>query len=190
MAWRRSSTALKSTLQQDIAMLIHKAFSFNWKAFETELKVIIEVALRSNKTNELEAFIERQRKILQDPYEGTPLPKNWHSKMESRDVQEFADFALTGFYDPLNDCGVAENYVIMSDQLPKQAANALLGFPLGEQEKLFDPGQMGSYFQDLSQVEKSLKILSPLTDDLHEIKMFVELLENCLAKDLGLYVTF
>jgi hypothetical protein len=170
--------------------LSHKAFAFDWSAFEFDLHPLLEAALESNDPTELEAFIDEHRKALTDPYEGNPLPKNWRAMLENRDVHEYGDYALTRFYDPSDDCGLVEFWAEVSERLPGRAADALLGFPIGPRGRLFDPGRLGSYFQTPTQVKKSLATLRPRTNKLEELRPFVELLEQCAAEGLGVFVTF
>jgi hypothetical protein len=170
--------------------LSHKAFAFNWRAFEFDLHPQLEAALEADDPSELEAFIVAHRKSLTDPYEGEPLPRTWRSMLENRDAHEYGEFALTRFYDPTDDCGLHESWAEVSERLPKRAANALLGFPVGPKGRLFDPGRLGSYFQTPGQVRESLAILRPRAEKVEELRLFVELLERCAAEGLGVYVTF
>ena len=73
----------------------HKAFAFDWNAFQRHLAPILRDALSSDSVVGLAAFIEHHRQSLTDPYEGEPLPEDWSSLMENRDVQDHGDFALT-----------------------------------------------------------------------------------------------
>ena len=177
--------------------MCHKAYAFDWYAFERdELYEILFRALKTNDTAGLYSYIEANRCLLKDPYEGEPLDENWRSMLENRDVHELGDFALTRFYNPAGDYGVAESWIDINDALPKYARGTLLGFPFGPRNNLFDPGRMGSYFQTPVQVLKSLTRirrvrLQRLEDYQREhIETFQALLEECVSKKLGLYTTF
>ena len=166
----------------------HKAYAFDWESFEVDLNLQLECALTEDDAAELEAFIDANRERMTDPYEGEPLPTNWRDALENRDVHEYGDYALTRFYDPADDCGIHEAWEEVVGQLPESAANALLGFPVGPPERLFDPGRYGSYFQTPDQARDALAIIEPL--GVPELVRFVELLERCVAQRRGVYVTF
>lgn len=168
--------------------MLHKAYAFDWFRFEPELHALLIRALTEKKCVELERFIDQHFGDLTDPYEGEPLSANWRSALENRDVQEHGDFALTRFYNPADDFGIAEQWTTLSDRLPATAANALLGFTIGPPERPFDPGRYGSYFQTPTLVRQSLMVLKPLV--VPELGRFVELMERCAAERRGLYVTF
>ena len=164
----------------------HKAFAFDWNAFQRHLAPILRDALSSDSVAGLAAFIAHHRQSLTDPYEGEPLPEDWSSLMENRDVQDHGDFALTLYYSPTADFGIGDSWVALSDGYP--VARSLLGEPFGPAANLFDPGRMGSYFQRPDAVSKSLRDLS--ADNRPELSSFVDLLERCGAEGMGVYVTF
>lgn len=166
----------------------HKAYAFDWQGFEFDLHPLLMAALATDDSTELATFIDGNRKTLSDPYEGEPLPEDWRAALENRDVHEYGDYALTRFYDPADECGIAEEWAEISERLPEAAATALLGFSVGPPERLFDPGRYGSYFQTPTQVRESLAVLKPL--GVPELTRFVELLERCATEGRGVYVTF
>jgi hypothetical protein len=166
----------------------HKAYAFDWRRFEFELRPLLEGALVADNTGQLETFIDEHREVLADPYEGEPLSNDWRTALENRDVHEYGDYALTRFYDPADDCGIGEAWVRISERLSGRAANALLGCSVGAPKLVFDPGQQGSYFQTPAQVPESLAILKPL--GVPELAPFIALLERCAADGCGVYVTF
>jgi hypothetical protein len=52
----------------------HKAFAFDWKAFESdELYTLLVQALESREVLPLIRYIENYSAKLKDPYEGQPL---------------------------------------------------------------------------------------------------------------------
>ncbi len=164
----------------------HKAFAFDWNAFQRHLAPLLHEALESGSVAELVRFIESHRQSITDPYEGDPLPEDWTAVMENRDVQDHADIALTLYYSPRADFGIGESWCGFSRGFP--ARQSLLGEPFGPSDNLFDPGRMGAYFQTSDAVSSSLRILK--ADDRPELSDFVELLELCSAEGMGVYVTF
>lgn len=133
---------------------------------------------------------------LKDPYEGDPFDEDWHGMLENRDVHEHGDFALTRFYDPDEDCGLAYCWNDIDDALPEVDRGILLGTPFGPEHNRYDPGRYGSYFQTPERVAESLASVRRLDLswlDEHDrgfVRRFVGLFEECVAGGLGLYVTF
>jgi hypothetical protein len=166
----------------------HKAFAFDWPRFEFDLHPLLVEALTNNDATRLEAYIDQHLAVLTDPYEGKPLSANWREALQNRDVQEYGDYALTRFYDPADCRGIGHEWDRLSRELPKPAATAMLGFPVGPPERPFDPGREGSYFQSPRRVRESLAALK-----LHarvELSLYLELLQWCAAEGRGVYVTF
>jgi len=165
----------------------HKAFRFDWAAFEQELLPTLERALATDDIDELRDFIVRNRSHITDPYEGDALTDDWEHALESRDAHEYADYALTKYYDPVDEHGV-ENWVTLSDGLPAEAAQALLGITVGPEGNRFDPGKMGSYFKDHEMTRRALAVLSPHIRA--ELRDFVSLLDQCAESGSGVYIRF
>ena len=166
----------------------HKAFAFDSNGFDAGLRPTLEAALQSGDTWNLELWIDANRSALVDPYEGEPLSGDWRELMENGDVQELGDFALTRYYDPKQDSGISGAWLRIYDEVPDDVARALLGATVGPAENLFDPGRIGSYFQSPEQVSRSVVTLRGT--DRSELQPMRELLEECLALRLGVYVTF
>lgn len=168
--------------------MVHKAYAFDWDRFAAELLGILMEALETNDPSCLLQDIDAHRAHLTDPYEGQPLPEDWRSRLEVGDIEELSDYALTRFYNPNQDCGLSEAWLILSDHLPESVQTALLGSPIGPSGRPFDPGRMGSYFQTPAQARQSLEAVA--TVDMSAIRSYRELLETCVQKGLGVYVTF
>jgi hypothetical protein len=166
----------------------HKAFAFDWSAFERELLPILVAALGADDRTPLLAFIDAHRDRLTDPYEGDPLPTDWRSLLTAGDAQEAADFALTRYYHPGEDYGIGHPWMRLSDEVAPKVAAALLGHPVGPPGRLFDPGRYGSYFQRPEQVPGSLLLVAGARRA--ELSSYRELLEECLERRMGVYVTF
>lgn len=167
----------------------HKAFAFDWKAFESdELYTLLVQALESNKVLALSRYIENHCTELKDPYEGEPLDRTWQEMLENCDVHEYGDFALTRFYDPAADWGVGCEWMEIDDLLSEADRGALLGFSIRSENNVFDPGRMGSYFQKPDRVLQSLKVVNALS--IEAVESFKKLLEDCSQSELGIYATF
>lgn len=168
----------------------HKAYAFDWRAFEQdELRQVLVAALESGDPATIARYIETHREQIKDPYEGRPIERSWQAMLENRDVQEYGDFALTRFYDPTDDQGLAESWSEVDGILAEQDRPALLGFALGKPGLEFDPGRQGSYFQTPEQVVESLRRIERMGHR-DTLNSYLQLLSRCAASDLGVYVTF
>jgi hypothetical protein len=175
----------------------HKAYAFDWSAFvRDELHNILLDALSSGDERGLIRYIEANRDYIKDPYRGGPLSDDWKDRLGNYDVHEFGDFALTRFYDPMEDYGVEYDWLDLVEHLPEADLTALLGTPFGSPRAYFDPGRQGSYFQTPQEVVRSLARvqridLSNIDEDQRESwPQFKKLLEECAQAGIGLYVTF
>lgn len=154
-----------------------------------ELAPLLWQALSTGETTALSAFVDAHLKTCSSPYDGSELDIGWRNTLESGDLQEIADFALTKYYDPTSDCGLSTSWLALDGTLPSVARNALLGTFFGpSNEVLFDPGRMGSYFQSPDQVRISLSSLEPLEHA--GTSEFVRFLNVVVAEGRGLYITF
>lgn len=175
----------------------HKAFVFAFDDFEAELRSILELALSRNDPSVLRDFIVVHRESLVDPYEGNELEENWESLLEIRNVQEYGDFALTKYYDPLDDVGLGDRWEKVGDALEAHGINenVVLGRAVGRPDALFDPGRMGSYFQPLGAVRAHRQRLESVlqgleTPDRVYLDAARSMFEAAAVEDKGLYVTF
>jgi hypothetical protein len=168
----------------------HKAYAFDWPAFEKdELPRLLVRALESGDPATIARYIAAHREHIKDPYEGLPIDEGWEATLGNRDVHEYGDFALTRFYDPAEDQGIAESWLAVDAELAEQDRSALLGSRLGVPGHEFDPGRQGSYFQTPEQVAESLRRFDRFAHD-GRLKTYVQLLRGCVADGLGVYVTF
>lgn len=149
---------------------------------------ILFEALATGDTSDLASFVDRHVKALTLPWEASPLPDDWRSELRVGDAHEIGDLALTKYYDADDDCGLQEFWSTIDDQLPDAAKPCLLGAPFGPSENRFDPGRMGSYFQDPSEVVRSREVLRTLSSS--DLSHFLALLEKAARSGRGLYVTF
>jgi hypothetical protein len=172
----------------------HKAFVFDFRSFEKELRPILERALSSNDSSDLLRFIDANRASLKDPYEGEPLEEGWREMAEGQDAHQLGDFALTKYYEPNDDLGLGPNWEALQSQLLAKLGKdqALLGRTVGPPTNPFDPGKMGAYFQTEGDVKVNLSDLQRFQGNgaAEEAKRLVEILRAAAARGRGLYVTF
>ncbi|QDT66000.1 hypothetical protein [Calycomorphotria hydatis] len=171
----------------------HKAFLFNYEQFEHELLPKLRDALTSTDCSELISFIKFNLATLSDPYEGEQLTPDWESLLETKDVHQYGDFALTKYYDPADDIGLGTIWQQIQELMPlSRSSSPILGITVGTADDPFDPGKMGSYFQSKSQVQDSLDHLCQLAQkhSSEELNEAIDLLQTASRQQLGLYVTF
>ncbi len=178
--------------------LEHKVFILDSESFYHELKPLIEQCLRSSNVDEIREFILMNKSSLSDPYEGEQLADDWEDMIEDKDVHQYGDFALTKYYSPIFEMGLGtdwENIKKLFDGIQEQSFSPILGVPLGIEGEYFDPGKMGSYFQNSSEVKESLSILNMIeesvpSDLIENYYEFKKILELAVKENKGLYVTF
>lgn len=175
----------------------HRAFVFDLDRFDAELRPILEESLQTRDPAPLRAFVETHRADLRDPYAGEPLDAEWENLLETRDVQEYGDFALTRYYDPAADVGLGDRWPALEELLVREApagTDLTMGEPVGPPMFPFDPGGLGAYFLSNADARLRLDTLQQLVDAdaaLREplqpaIKMFAAI----AASGRGAYVTF
>jgi hypothetical protein len=174
----------------------HKAFVFDHARFERELRERLLTALTRDDPRPLEAFITAHREALRDPYEGNPLGSNWRDEFRPADVQAYADFALTMYYDPSDDIGLGSSWEKASQGIEQAGLDGspLLGTALATAAVCFDPGRQGAYLQSESDVQYHLTQLSALEARtprrLQWLRAVQEMLQSAASERRGLYVTF
>ncbi|MFZ6820581.1 hypothetical protein [Undibacterium sp. Ji22W] len=174
----------------------HKAFEFDYDKFNLELRPRLEMALLSNEAENIKKFIDDNLSDVKDPYEGNVLEESWEDLLEIKDVHQYADFAITKYYDPTNDIGLGDGWERIQKVLLNESeslALIVLGSSVGERSNYFDPGKMGSYFQTPEQVEKNKMMLEVLLRHQHKYKLELSRLIdmfNEIESGKGLYVTF
>ncbi|MCD5977723.1 hypothetical protein [Pseudomonas quasicaspiana] len=176
----------------------HKAFIFDIDGFNRELKPLLEGCLRSGDIDQVREFIVSNKQCLVDPYEGVALEDDWEDMIESKDVHQYGDFALTKYYSPTDDQGLGLWWSVAQELFSdrdKLSFSPFLGVPLGSDENFFDPGKMGSYFQTQNEVSESLRnileVEGKVPDDAFEtVGEFKKLLEQAIDENKGVYITF
>jgi hypothetical protein len=174
----------------------HKAFIFDYEAFELELKDVLETALDLNESSGLENFIKLNMDHLTDPYEGDRLTENWTDMLKYKDPHEYGDFALTKFYNPIEDIGLGYDWVDVEELLSSQSREniSILGNPIGKEDNYFDPGKMGSYFQSLSTILGNRRRIDVFAtkepDSIELLNLVTYILDTAISLKKGLYITF
>ena len=175
----------------------HRAFVFDYDAFSAELRPVLDAALGDGQTQPLREFIESNRTALKDPYAGEPLEAGWENLLETEDVQEYGDFALTRYYDPADDIGVGTEWPAVQDALVRAADQGIdltLGHTVGPPGRAFDPGGMGSYFLTNAEAAARLEALreiirrDPALRD--RLGALLAMFETVANSGKGMYVTF
>lgn len=174
----------------------HKAYVFDYERFSRELAGLLEASLEDGRTDRLRRFVVDHRDQLKDPYGGEPLDADWESLIETRDVHQYGDFALTKYYDPGEDVGLGRDWERVRAVFAREQPGDLtlfLGAPLGPKDRLFDPGKLGSYFQTPDRVRAHLDLLRPLRSRIplgDVLPSLIAMFDRAAAEGKGLYVTF
>lgn len=174
----------------------HKSFVFDYEQFELYIKRKLEISLETNETQYLEDFIMNNLDYLRDPYKGEFLPSGWMEMLENKDVHEYGDFALTKFYDPSEDIGLGYRWTEIQNILTNEIKSSLpiLGFPIGKSNNYFDPGKIGSYFQDFNLVIENREVISNLVRQKPEYSDILEpvivMFSHTTTFRKGLYISF
>ncbi|MFB3906747.1 MAG: hypothetical protein ACE15E_25210 [Acidobacteriota bacterium] len=168
----------------------HKAFVFDYDGFQRELRPLLERALASENPDSLIAFIKADLQSFRDPYEGDRLEDDWEDVMETKDVHQYGDFALTKYYDPGADIGLGREWEEIGQVLEMKLGTRVpvLGHPITAHGRVFDPGKMGSYFQSEQDIQHNLAQIEELEEP--RLSPLVTLLKRARAEQTGLYVTF
>ena len=74
----------------------HKAYSLDYHLFDPQFH------------QKLIEFMKTNINAIEDPDEGLPFERSWQTTMEIDDIQDYADIALTKFYNPAED--ISLNY--------------------------------------------------------------------------------
>jgi hypothetical protein len=177
-------------------MDIHKAYTFNYESFKKELEPILLRSLNNGNNSEIKEFMKNRFSQLTDPYEGNPLSDDWENQLIAKDPHQYGNIALTYYYDPKEDIGLDYDWVDFSEYFEAKFGNRMspiLGFKIGTEERDFDPGKLGSFFQSPEIVKSHLKLIQILKnkDPKFELLSQVEeMLLKAAKKDTGLYATF
>lgn len=141
----------------------HKAFLFDYEEFMRQLNETLINSLLHDDREALIDFIEQNIEDIKDPNEGLPLDRSWRDTIEDGDVDEYGDFALTKFYEPLEDIGLGYEWMniekVLSEDFLLDSKKFILGENIGFPDRYFDPGKMGSYIQSYTQIKTNLEIL-------------------------------
>lgn len=142
----------------------HKAFLFDTQEFNHELNSMILDAGLKNNPEILLKFINNSIGRVYSPYTGELLDTSWKDELENGGVQELADFALTCYYSPEDDCGLSYFWDVLLEALQGIRTKfdpeyCVLGEPLRKQEFVLDPGGMGMGLvqaEDINNIHREL----------------------------------
>ena len=170
--------------------MYHKAFVFAFDEFKYELEKPLFLALETGGLAGIFDFIYANLDLLKHPDDHDPIDETWQQKYMCEDAHQLGDIALTKFYNPEDDIGLDYSWVDVNKALSQvpHKISPVLGVPFGPKNNQFDPGKMGSYFQDTVMIESSLKSLESFRSLEHDFDALVEMLEAGRGK--GLYITF
>jgi len=187
----------------------HKSFLFNTSAFTKELSEIILTAGETDNEKLLISFINQNLNDLKSPYSGEELTAEWIEELETEDIQELADFAMTKYYNPDEELGLSYSWELLLesfDELDLKFNNEyyILGKSLDSENFTLDPGRMGLGFIDSQQISSIHKELVTLKQNFINIfetesldkeviqayEELIEIYEEAKESNCGLLMTF
>lgn len=187
----------------------HKSFLFNTSAFTKELSEIILTAGETDNEKLLITFINQNLNDLKSPYSGEELTAEWVEELETEDIQELADFAMTKYYNPDEELGLSYSWELLLesfDELDLKFNNEyyILGKSLDSENFTLDPGRMGLGFIDSQQISSIHKELISLKQNFINIfetesldkeviqayEELIEIYEEAKESNCGLLMTF
>jgi hypothetical protein len=187
----------------------HKSFLFNTSAFTKELSEIILTAGETDNEKLLISFINQNLNDLKSPYSGEELTAEWIEELETEDIQELADFAMTKYYNPDEELGLSYSWELLLesfDELDLKFNNEyyILGKSLDSENFTLDPGRMGLGFIDSQQISSIHKELITLKQNFINIfetesldkeviqayEELIEIYEEAKESNCGLLMTF
>ena len=187
----------------------HKSFLFNTSAFTKELSEIILTAGETDNEKLLISFINQNLNDLKSPYSGEELTVEWIEELETEDIQELADFAMTKYYNPDEELGLSYSWELLLelfDELDLKFNNEyyILGKSLDSENFTLDPGRMGLGFIDSQQISSIHKELISLKQNFINIfetesldkeviqayEELIEIYEEAKESNCGLLMTF
>lgn len=131
--------------------IYHKAFLFRYDDFEKELAETLYDSLQSREVGQLRNFINLYRASLTDEATEDLLAENWEEEYGRQpDVQQYADLALTKYYDLTDSLGLGEGfdalseYLLIVPSLAGRAGGLICGMLFGPKGHRLDPGRMGT----------------------------------------------
>ena len=133
----------------------HKAYLFRSDDFESELLDILYDALSRDDVEPLRAFIQEHRSTLTDLWTAEPLSEDWEARYlndpnRKRDVQTYANVALTRYFDLTDDRGLDRGFDALGAYLhsvpewDEDAETLICGYLFGPEGRRLDPGRMGT----------------------------------------------
>jgi hypothetical protein len=144
----------------------HKAYLFDHAEFSRELSEPLFTALASGDIQSLREFIERFRPRLTDPMTGESTAEDWETSYRHQsDVQQYADLALTKYYDPESNLGLDYGFDALGsflEAVPKVrrvAGPLICGYLFGPKGRRLDPGYMGTGLLSSADVRRQLRTL-------------------------------
>jgi hypothetical protein len=200
---------LQKIYNAKIMSMEHKSFLFNTSAFTKELSEIILTAGETDNEKLVISFINQNLNDLKSPYSGEELTSEWIEELETEDIQELADFAMTKYYNPDEELGLSYSWELLLesfDELDLKFNNEyyILGKSLDSENFTLDPGRMGLGFIDSQQISSIHKELISLKQNFINIfetesldkeviqayEELIEIYEEAKESNCGLLMTF
>lgn len=147
----------------------HKAFLFDHTNFDAELAGVLHAALETDDVGGLRRLILDNRHVLLDLWTEAPPADDWEARIEpAYRVQQFADLAMTKYYDPRDDRGLGHGfdapgaYLETVPGLGGWSSALYCGWLFGPSGRRLDPGSMGTGLVSVAQVGEAVRLTDGL----------------------------
>lgn len=145
----------------------HKAYLFRYDQFQQELAGSLQRSLQTDEVGPLRRFINRYRASLTDQETEEALAEDWEEVYGAPpDVQQYADLALTRYFDVNENLGLGHGFDALSAYLRSvaslsgQAGALICGERFGPKGQRLDPGQMGTGLVSPEEAARLAKLLA------------------------------
>jgi hypothetical protein len=145
----------------------HKAYLFQYDAFQEELADLLHRALQTGEVGRLHEFLNRHRTSLTDQATQEPLAEDWEEEYgQQPDVQQYADLALTRYYEVSDNLGLSHGFDALGvylgtvSPLARHADQLICGKLFGPKGRRLDPGRMGTGLVSSSEAARFAKLLA------------------------------
>lgn len=150
----------------------HRAFVFDEEKFSKELRNLLLDAGLAEDVDKIKSFIAQHSDDIKSPYDGIKVNSDYEKGMYNKDVQEYADYAMTAYYEPDDDMGLSYAWEVVLKVLKKlkykSAKYALLGKSVSKKGFCVDPGCSGLGIVAADDAQKIYEELAELEDSFNE----------------------
>lgn len=137
----------------------HKAYVFDTVTFKKELQEILSNG--NNNILPIKNFIDQHIGQIKSPYDEEYIDEEWEEQLETKDIQEYCDFALAYYYDIEENLGLEYYWELILDvlkmlELRYPPEYYILGDVIKMGDTVLDPGYCGLGIVDAVDIKSIL----------------------------------